>query len=344
MAPNLRVGVDIGGTFTDIVIIDPVSNTTRTHKVLSTPKAPAVGMLQGLDETGVIKDTGFLVHGTTAGLNAILSGAGDRIALVTTDGFRDVLEIGRGENRDVWSLSPARRKLLVSPGDILTVGERLRHDGTVKTPLRSDDVTRVAQKLAEDGISSIAVCFLHAHKNPVHELEFRDLLKAQLPDVSVVLSHEISPEQGEYERTSSVVATAYVSRTIDTCLSVLQRELRARSCPAPSLRHVRADTSRQKHLQYPPLLTDPPHLDDHIDRVRQIADHVLEGEARAGGEDEQRQPLHRLAGCLRMDRGETARMTRVDRIEEGRGFRTPKFAKGDPVRPKAQGALQKRIG
>lgn len=233
MQPNLRVGVDIGGTFTDIVIIDPVSKTTRTHKVLSTPKAPAIGMLRGLDETGVIKDTGFLVHGTTAGLNAILSGAGDRIALVTTEGFRDVLEIGRGENRDVWSLSPARRKLLMSPGDILTVGERLRHDGTVKTPLRSDDVTQVVQKLKEEGISSVAVCFLHAHRNPAHELQFRDLLKAQLPDVSVVLSHEISPEQGEYERTSSVVATAYVSRTIDTYLSVLQRELAARSCPAP---------------------------------------------------------------------------------------------------------------
>lgn len=233
MEPQLRVGVDIGGTFTDLVIMNQSTGQVRFHKVLSTPKAPAVGMLKGLDETGVIKDTGFLVHGTTAGLNAILSGAGDRIALVTTEGFADVLEIGRGENRDVWSLSPVRRKLLVAPEDVLTVSERLRHDGTVKTPLRTDDVVRVADRLGAEGITSVAVCFLHAHKNPVHELEFRRLLKERLPNVSVVLSHEISPEQGEYERTSSVVATAYVSRTIDTYLSELQRELRARSCPAP---------------------------------------------------------------------------------------------------------------
>ncbi|MFZ1703661.1 MAG: hydantoinase/oxoprolinase family protein, partial [Saprospiraceae bacterium] len=233
MEPQLRVGVDIGGTFTDLVIMNQSTGQVRFHKVLSTPKAPAVGMLKGLDETGVIKDTGFLVHGTTAGLNAILSGAGDRIALVTTEGFADVLEIGRGENRDVWSLSPVRRKLLVAPEDVLTVSERLRHDGTVKTPLRTDDVVRVADRLGAEGITSVAVCFLHAHKNPVHELEFRRLLKERLPNVSVVLSHEISPEQGEYERTSSVVATAYVSRTIDTYLSELQRELCARSCPAP---------------------------------------------------------------------------------------------------------------
>ena len=231
--PHLRVGVDIGGTFTDLVIMDPATGATRFHKVLSTPKAPAVGMLQGLDETGVIRETAFLVHGTTAGLNAILSGAGDRIMLVTTEGFRDVIEIGRGENRDVWSLSPARRNLLVKSEDIQTVTERLRHDGTVKTPLNSADVARIAQKLTEEGITSVAVCFLHAHKNPVHELEFSRLQKELLPDVSVVLSHEISPEQGEYERTSSVVATAYVARTIDTYLGALQRELRARSCPAP---------------------------------------------------------------------------------------------------------------
>lgn len=231
--PHLRVGVDIGGTFTDIVIIDPKAGTTRFHKVLSTPQEPAVGMLQGLDELQIVGDTGFLVHGTTAGLNAILSRTGDRIALVTTAGFRDVLEIGRAENRDVWSLTPHQRQPLVDAADIHTLRERLSHDGTVKLPLDPAEVEQIAERLERDGIRSVAVCFLHAHRNPVHELAFAKLLKARLPRVSVVLSHEISPEQGEYERTSSVVATAYVSRTVETYLAALQGELAARNCPAP---------------------------------------------------------------------------------------------------------------
>lgn len=233
MASTLRVGVDIGGTFTDIVIVDPASRTTRSHKVLSTPREPATGMLQGLDELGIVREVGFLVHGTTAGLNAILSRSGDRVALVTTAGFRDVLLLGRAENRDIWSLTPKKRVPLVQPGDIRTVRERLGQDGGVLTPLDPAEVEGVADWLQAEGIGSVAVCLLHAHRNPLHELEVRRLLKARLPGLSVVLSHEIAPEQGEYERSSSAVATAYVSRTVESYLTALQGELRGRGCPAP---------------------------------------------------------------------------------------------------------------
>ena len=231
--PHLRVGVDIGGTFTDIVIMDGNANTTRAYKVLSTPREPARGMLKGLDELGIAKDIGFLVHGTTAGLNAILSRTGERAALVTTRGFGDVLLLGRAGNTDIWSLTPSKSAPLVEAEDIHVVDERIRYDGSVETPLDPAEVAALAERLAADGVRSVAVCFLHSHHNPAHELAFRSLLQQRLPDVSVVLSHEIAPEQGEFERTSTTVATAYVSRTVETYLAALVEQLGVRDCAAP---------------------------------------------------------------------------------------------------------------
>ncbi|RDL50357.1 Acetophenone carboxylase gamma subunit [Ensifer sp. M14] len=231
--PHLRVGVDIGGTFTDIVIMDTHAKTTRTYKVLSTPREPAKGMLRGLDELGVARDIDFLVHGTTAGLNAILSRTGERIALVTTEGFHDVLSLGRAGNKDIWSLKPKKPDPLVHPQDIHTVRERIRHDGSVETRLDEADVEMIASWLSAEGVRSVAVCFLHAHKNPAHELEFKALLQKRFPQISVMLSHVIAPEQGEFERTSTTVATGYVARTVETYLAALVRELGARECTAP---------------------------------------------------------------------------------------------------------------
>ena len=231
--PHLRVGVDIGGTFTDIVIMDTHAKTTRAHKVLSTPREPAKGMLKGLDELGIAKDIEFLVHGTTAGLNAILSRTGERAALVTTKGFSDVLLLGRAGNKDIWSLTPRKPAPLVEPGDIHTVHERIRYDGSIETPLDPAEVAALAERLAADGVRSVAVCFLHSHHNPAHELAFRNLIQKRLPEVSVVLSHEIAPEQGEFERTSTTVATAYVSRTVETYLAALVEQLGVRDCAAP---------------------------------------------------------------------------------------------------------------
>ena len=144
--PHLRVGVDIGGTFTDIVIMDTHAKTTRTHKVLSTPREPAKGMLKGLDELGIARDVEFLVHGTTAGLNAILSRTGERAALVMTKGFGDVLLLGRAGNKDIWSLTPRKPAPLVDPDDIHTVDERIRFDGSIETPLDPNDVAALAER------------------------------------------------------------------------------------------------------------------------------------------------------------------------------------------------------
>lgn len=233
MSGRLRVGVDIGGTFTDIVVMDPDAATTTTYKVLSTPQDPSLGMLRGLDELGIGEHIDYLVHGTTAGLNALLSRTGERTALVTTQGFGDVLRLRRAANQDIWNLRAENVAAVVADADIRTVTERVRYDGSVATPLAEDDVETVADWLAAEAITTVAVCLLHSHRNPAHELAVRDALRRRLPDLSVILSHEVSPEQGEYERTSTTVATAYVARTVDRYLTNLVAELGARSCRAP---------------------------------------------------------------------------------------------------------------
>ena len=233
MPKSLRVGVDIGGTFTDLVVHDAALGTVEIHKVLTTPDDPAKAMLQGIDELGLATQIDFLVHGTTAGLNALLSRSGDRVGLITTDGFRDVVLIGRGENRNIWSLRPHKVVPLVAPDDIRTVRERIRFDGSIETALNQDDLRAVAEWLKAQSINSVAVCLLHAHVNPSHECQVQELLLRDNPDLSLVLSHQVAPEQGEFERTSTTVATGYVARRIDGYLRKLVLELKARDCSAP---------------------------------------------------------------------------------------------------------------
>jgi N-methylhydantoinase A len=233
MSARLRVGVDIGGTFTDIIVMDPDRATTTTYKVLSTPHDPSVGMLGGLDELGIARSIDYLVHGTTAGLNALLSRTGERTALLTTEGFRDVLLLRRAANDDIWRLRARPVESVVAASDIRTVRGRVRFDGTVEAELNLEDIDPITRWLETEGITTVAVCLLHAHRNPDHEIALRYALTARLPGLSVVLSHEVSPEQGEYERTSTTVATAYVARTVDRYLTNLVAQLKARSCPAP---------------------------------------------------------------------------------------------------------------
>lgn len=233
MSPRLRVGVDIGGTFTDIVVLDTDSGRTSSYKVLSTPDNPSRGMLRGLDELGIARNIDYLVHGTTAGLNALLARTGERVALVTTQGFRDVLRLRRAGNDNIWNLRAGNAPSVVAPQDVRTVRERMRFDGSVEQPLDDGDVAALCSWLTDEAITTVAVCFINAYRNPIHELELRSRIEQQLPDVSVVLSHEVSPEQGEYERTSTTAATAYVARTVDRYLTHLTTELQARDCRVP---------------------------------------------------------------------------------------------------------------
>ena len=227
-----RVSIDIGGTFTDLVVHDEEEQRSFTGKVLSTPDDPARGVITGL--TDLIDDPGrisFLVHGTTVGLNAFLERRGTRVLLVTTEGFRDVYAIARGDRKKLFALQYRKPEPLIPLQDIHTVRERTLHDGTVDEPLREEDFDPIIQKIQED-ITSVAVCFLHAYVNPEHELRARELLKTSVPELSVSLSHEVAREWREYERTSSAVLNAYIAPTVERYLASLEGQLEEREVDA----------------------------------------------------------------------------------------------------------------
>jgi N-methylhydantoinase A len=224
-----RVSIDIGGTFTDIVLHDEEERRSFTGKVLSTPDDPARGVITGLTE--LIDDPGeisFLVHGTTVGLNAFLERRGTRVLLVTTEGFRDVYAIARGDRKKLFALQYRKPELLIPLQDIHTVRERMLHDGTEEEPLREEDFDPIIQKIQEEGIGSVAVCFLHAYVNLEHELRAREILRERVPGLTVSVSHEVAREWREYERTSSAVLNAYIAPTVERYLESLEEQLEER--------------------------------------------------------------------------------------------------------------------
>ena len=228
-----RVSIDIGGTFTDLVVHDEEEQRSFTGKVLSTPDDPARGVITGLMD--LIEDPGeisFLVHGTTVGLNAFLERRGTRVLLVTTQGFRDVYAIARGDRKKLFALQYRKPEPLIPLQDVHTVRERMLHDGTVDEPLREEDFAPIVQKIQEEDIGSVAVCFLHAYVNPEHELRVREILKERIPELSVSLSHEVAREWREYERTSSAVLNAYIAPTVERYLRSLEGQLEERRVEA----------------------------------------------------------------------------------------------------------------
>lgn len=218
-----RVAVDIGGTFTDVVVQDAETGRSFAGKVLSTPDDPAVAVLRGLREmTPDLSGVTFLVHGTTVGLNALLERRGARVLLVTTRGFKDVYTIAGNDRKDMFDLRYTKPAPLVRPRDVMEVTERLRADGTVLEPLDLADVDAVAERVRTGGYDAVAVCLLHAYVNPDHEVAVRDRLTRQLPDVPIALSHEVTREWREYPRTSTTVMNAYISPVVGRYLTTLQ--------------------------------------------------------------------------------------------------------------------------
>ena len=223
---RFRVAVDVGGTFTDFVIFDTETGTARTGKVLSTTQDQARGVLTGLrTEVGALANMTSLVHGNTVGLNAFLERKGARTLFVTTDGYRDVLRLGRGDKDRLFVVRYRKPEPLVPVTDVETVRERLNFDGSVRTALNEVDVERIAERVQREQIATVAVCLLHAYRNPEHELRVRDILLARVPKLSVSLSHEVAPEWREYERSSTTVLNAYVAPAVDRYLNTLTKEL-----------------------------------------------------------------------------------------------------------------------
>jgi len=211
----MKIGVDIGGTFTDLVMLDPQSGRLFNEKVLTTPDDPSRGVLTGI--TSILEKNGVapgrvtsVIHGTTLVANALIERKGVRTALVTTRGFRDIVQIGREWRYDTYDLFIENVEPLTPRSLRFEVSERLGFDGTVLTPLAEDEIRQVAASLREARVEAVAICFLHAFRNPAHEERCKAILEEELPDATICISSEVMPEIGEYERSSTTIANAYV--------------------------------------------------------------------------------------------------------------------------------------
>jgi N-methylhydantoinase A len=224
-----RIGVDIGGTFTDLVYYDEASGETIEGKVLTVPNAPEEGVIEAVElhvPKDVIENAEFFLHGTTVGLNALLERRGAKVGLVTTGGFRDVLEIRRGDRAEMYNLFWHQPEPLVPRHLRLGVVERMTAEGAVYKPLDEASVNAAVARLREAGVDSIAVCLLHAYANPAHELRIEEIIRDAGFDGGISLSHRISGEYREYERTCTTVIDAFVRARMSHYLKRLDGRLR----------------------------------------------------------------------------------------------------------------------
>ena len=221
----MRIAVDIGGTFTDLVAVDEEGQVYRS-KSLTTPDDLASGIQDCLRAAKIqVSGATFFVHGSTIAINAVVERKGARAGLITTRGFRDVYEIGRGNRPEGYNLFFKRPVPLVSRDLRLEVDERLYATGEVLKPLDEQSASDAIAGLRAAGVESVAVCLLHSYANPVHEQRLGELLRQQFPEAYVSLSHEILREFREYERTSTTVLNAYVGPIVSRYLVALEKML-----------------------------------------------------------------------------------------------------------------------
>ena len=231
-----RIGVDVGGTFTDLAAVDRAGRVVIA-KCASTPRDPSEGLMEGLgllaselglDVPGLLARTEAIVHGTTVATNALLEQKGARVGLLTTEGHRDVIEMREGLKDDRYNLRMPPPVPLVPRARRLGVRERMRFDGTVAIPLGRRSLAASLAKLARERIDSVAVCYLHAYRNPKHEVETGRAVARRLPHAYVSLSSAVLPQIKEYERVWTTVVNAYVGPVLARYLERLATGLRAR--------------------------------------------------------------------------------------------------------------------
>jgi N-methylhydantoinase A len=235
--PDYRLGIDIGGTFTDLVLIDP-EGSVSTHKVLSTPgdySRAIVTAIRDMASDGRLRSERLaeVIHGTTVCSNAILEGKGARTGLLTTRGFRDTLEIGRMRYPRLYDLTWMKPPPLVERRRRREVVERLDGDGGIVEPLDEASVQEALKLLLHEDVESLAVCLLHSYANPEHEQRVREIVATIAPELPISLSCEVLPEIGEYERTSTTVINAYLQPVAGTYLEHLADDLAATGVHAP---------------------------------------------------------------------------------------------------------------
>jgi N-methylhydantoinase A len=229
----IRVAFDIGGTFTDFVLHDAGTGGTHFLKVRSTPHDPSVAVLAGLDlllgQAGVVSnDVDHVLHATTVATNAVLERRGAATGLITTEGFRDILIIGRQKRYETYDLYINKPEPLVQRRHIVEVLERVDFDGSVVTQLDLESVDRAIDEMITSGRQTVAVSLMHAYANPAHEEAIRSRIRARAPSLSVSISSEISPKIREYERTSTTVVNAYIKPIVASYIASLEAALSIR--------------------------------------------------------------------------------------------------------------------
>jgi N-methylhydantoinase A len=234
----IKLGVDVGGTFTDLVLIDDKTKRINITKVPSTPRSPDQGVLNGIKKVSSLFSVGpsgidFLIHGTTVATNALIERKGIETALIVTQGFRDVLHIARQVRPKLYNFFERRPDPFIPKVLRFEVPERILYTGDVRKPLDEEAVRFIAEQIAERKIGVVAVCLLHSYANPSHEQRVREILLERVPGLKVSLSSEVLPEFKEYERMSTTVINAYVMPIVEKYLHQIQGSLKQL--------HVRSD-------------------------------------------------------------------------------------------------------
>jgi N-methylhydantoinase A len=235
------IGVDTGGTFTDVIVLDPVTGRMTAAKVPSSPADPSQGFIAGIDAVLGGADppgraVGRVLHGTTVATNLILEGKGPPTALLTTAGFKYVLEIGRQDIPRRSSLFAwVKPKRPVPPQSIYEIDGRIDHTGTELTPLDEETVAAAAQAIKAEGIAAIAIVFLHSYANPAHEQRAGDIVRSAYPEALVSLSSDVLPVFREYERSMTTILNVHVMPVVSSYVARLQDRLRSRDIAAPLL-------------------------------------------------------------------------------------------------------------
>jgi N-methylhydantoinase A len=235
---NVRIAVDIGGTFTDLQILNEATGNNHAHKTPTTPGDPSEGLLTGLQEAAELFGFSFdqisiLIHGTTIATNAVLERKLPTGALITTAGFEDVLEIGRHLRTHVYTNKAEERTLLIPRSRRFGLKERTKADGSIECALNDEDIKALAQKLTDCGAETVAVSLLHSYANPGHERRVAQILEKCLPQMRISISSDISPEFREFERTSTTVLNALLMPVVGDYLKRLGARLTDHGLTAP---------------------------------------------------------------------------------------------------------------
>src|SRR5262249_1033684 len=235
-----RIGVDIGGTFIDFCLLDEASGALHSLKVLTTPARPGREVIDGialLERRHGMKpgEVGGFVHGTTVGINTVIQRKGARLALLTTSGFEDVIELARLRLPDMYSLFCAHPEPLIPRDRIFGINERVLSDGSVETPLDRAGVVGAVARAREKRVDGIVVAFVNAYRNAAHEGAVKAMIREAAPELFVFTSSEIWPVIREYERISTVILNGYVHPRVDRYLVSLERALKERGVRAPAM-------------------------------------------------------------------------------------------------------------